>query len=84
MLVLLAATHIPPWLWMKARYNPWLRDNVQQRHSNTEKIHIGEKYFYIEIGLLVNKIQDIIQKITYIRFPTYLKCDDKKCHIGQR
>ena len=50
MLVLLAATHIPPWLWMKARYNPWLRDSAWQRHSNTEKIHIGEKYFYIEIG----------------------------------
>ena len=64
MLVLLAATHIPPWLWMKARYNLWLRDNVQQRHSNTEKIHIGEKYFYIEIGheILVNKIQDINTK----------------------
>ena len=61
MLVLLAATHIPPWLWMKARYNPWLRDSAWQRHSNTEKINIGEKYFYIEI-ILVNKIQDINTK----------------------
>ena len=64
MLVLLAATHIPPWLWMKARYNPWLRDSAWQRHSNTEKIHIGEKYFYIEIG------HEIKFKISYKKLPT--------------
>ena len=43
MSVLLAATHTLPCLWMRAQYNPWLRDNAWQRHSNTENGFMFEK-----------------------------------------
>ena len=60
---------------MRAQHNPWLRDNAWQLHSNTEKIHVFSIIPTFK-SVMNYLIQDIIQKITYIRFPTYLKCDD--------
>ena len=65
MSVLLAATHTLPCLWMRAQYNPWLKDNAWQRHSNTENGFMFEKI--IPTFKAVNKIQDIIQKL-----PTFI------------